>query len=274
MMFTHILLTRFNLRGSNESCPPSYEWMRTRILLFKKYCFPSVCNQSNKDFKWIIYIDRSTDSSFLETLTYLCKDLPNILHVKLADSWQSVIEQSLYSDISKLIKPDSKVLITTRLDNDDAIHKNFIHDIQNEFKNYSFKDSVNKVALNLTQGYCFKEMPYELTFYRHFSNPFISLCEKLDEDRDFKTVLHKWHDHYLTQVEFPLIQLDTHPYWIQIIHSNNISNTVLGNPVLNKKELENFGIDVSDISFDLFFIYKNFFQRKLNAIREKLKLKS
>jgi hypothetical protein len=251
--------------------PPSEEWMDKRINLFKSYCFPSIVNQTNQQFKWLIYIDNQTERKYVEILENFSIHLPNILSIIPANSWEELMEKNIInSDIAKLIDDDSDFLVTTRLDNDDAIHKYFIQTIQQEVLKFlesnNCKDN-NKVAINLSKGYCLRVEPnYEFTSRMHFSNPFISLVEPLAKrEQGFLTVLHLWHDHYVTQTDFPVIQINTIPYWIQVIHSTNVANELVGYPILDKTKLSDFGIDISKIHLS-HSSYINFIIRNISHL--------
>ncbi len=65
-------------------------------------------------------------------------------------------------------------LITTNLDNDDAIHARFVEHIQNEFTGQ------RREFLNFTNGFLFDTIRELLYVRRHRSNPFVSLVENLD----------------------------------------------------------------------------------------------
>jgi hypothetical protein len=61
--FHHFVLTRFNVKiglGGGESVAPNLEWLVHRFDLFDKFCFPSVRNQSNLNFKWLVFFDVDT----------------------------------------------------------------------------------------------------------------------------------------------------------------------------------------------------------------------
>jgi Putative rhamnosyl transferase len=267
MKFTHVVLTRFNVRSSNSSTPPSQEWMDKRILLFETYCFPSIVNQTNQNFKWIIYIDRETDPTDIATLESFSRNSSNILSIKLANSWEQVVEVDLNNDISKLIDDDTELLITSRLDNDDTVHKDFIGIIQSEsLKQLKASNTeVDKFAINLTKGFCLQVDPtYELTATINLSNPFISLVERLkDKNNKFLTVIHFWHTEYADQTYFSTIQVNTIPCWIQIIHSTNICNQVIGYPVLDKNKLRDFGIEHDKVNLSS-ISYLNFVKRSID----------
>lgn len=274
MKFTYVVLTRFNLRSSHSSMPPSQEWMDKRINLFKSYCFPSMVNQTNQQFKWLIYIDNQTERKYVEILENFSSHLPNILSIIRANNWEELMEKNIVnSDIFKVIDDDSDFLITTRLDNDDTIHKDFIQLIQQETLNFLASNNCknNKFAINLSKGYCLQVEPnYELTSRIHLSNPFISLVEPLaKKERVFLNVLHLWHDHYVTQTEFPVIRINTTPYWIQVIHSTNAANELVGYPVLDKTKLSDFGIDISKIHLS-HSSYINFIIRTISHLYRRI----
>ena len=61
-------MTHFNVkfkwskkgRKPSSQKPPTKKWMKHRIELFDKYCYPSIINQTNKNFKWLIFFDGDT----------------------------------------------------------------------------------------------------------------------------------------------------------------------------------------------------------------------
>jgi hypothetical protein len=70
--FKHFIVTRFNLRTSNNKWNKDKNinrtidnsWMLYRINIFNQYCLPSVLNQSCENFTWIICLDIETDEKF------------------------------------------------------------------------------------------------------------------------------------------------------------------------------------------------------------------
>jgi hypothetical protein len=108
-------------------------------------------------------------------------------------------------------------LITTRLDNDDAIIRNFIELIQLQFKGQSCE------FINFTQGYCLHNR--KLYKMEDSSNPFISLIECLDGSPP-KSVLCVAHNKLTTIGN--IHQVTNEPAWLQVIHRGNVSNIVRG----------------------------------------------
>ena len=61
MIIKHYILTRFNLCGRNrdksKQSTLTKEWLHHRIKLFETYCLPSIKQQTNQNFKWLILFD-------------------------------------------------------------------------------------------------------------------------------------------------------------------------------------------------------------------------
>src|SRR5208282_1904259 len=66
--FSHVLLTRFNVRLSSPETPPSDDWIAHRLDLFQRYCVPSVASQTVQDFRWIVLIDSRTSMATRKTI--------------------------------------------------------------------------------------------------------------------------------------------------------------------------------------------------------------
>ena len=226
--FEHYLLTKFNkglytqsqkTKGDRKARD---EWMVHRIRLFEKYCFPSIKSQVNQDFKWIVIFDRKTPKEFLrkiEEYTQYKNFIP-------------VFDGSFDHHIKKLLRPETQYLITTRIDNDDAFHKNAIKKIQLHFA----KDNLayaRDFFLNFPIGYCLDEQTGQITLNGSKSNPFITLVEKVKRGPkavSIKTVRCMNHSHLDRLGKIKQICTTT-PMWVQVIHKRNISNRVRGNPI-------------------------------------------
>lgn len=74
MSIKHFIATRFNLKieewntAKDGSVVLTEKWLEERFNLFEKYCFPSVANQSIKNFYWLIFFDVSTPDIFKNEL--------------------------------------------------------------------------------------------------------------------------------------------------------------------------------------------------------------
>ncbi len=216
-MFRHYLITRFNLRKKGWDVSKNNEalltdvWMEDRLQLFGDYCVPSVAAQTNRDFTWLLYFDSTTPERFRETAEKLVSGMGNakIFYIDGMDSF--------YPEIQKFVSEDAKsaeYLITSRMDNDDCIHREYIQSVQNEFKSQDYR------AIDILKGYSLQVEPqFMLGKKEHAFNPFISLIEKNDNP---KTVW--FNDHNLWKRETRITQLTEKRLWMSIIHGKNKVN--------------------------------------------------
>ena len=254
MNYSHFIITLFNLRNFPKSNNHGYEnwlkWTRHRIELFKEYCLPSLINQSCKAFKWLIYFDTETPGEFNEFLKELSLfSFIDICYSKGIDDFT----ENYIQEVKKKTGKSIKWIITTRIDNDDSLHKDAIKTIQKSFV------EKHKFLISLASGYILNIDDRTLSHYYYPMSPFISLIE--DSSNEIKGVYAKEHTKWdsLHLSVFKEIGLEyfnkkarksrfilNKPLWIQTVHGNNVSNSFYrGVPVLNKKDLHDFSIDYS-----------------------------
>lgn len=105
-MVAHLLMTRFAVdfgRTANPM-PLTKTWFRRRFDLFEQYCLPSVLAQTFRDFRWLIYIAPKCESEIAPRLR----------------AYDPRIDVRTDDHKGALNLP-ADVLVTTRLDSDDAI---------------------------------------------------------------------------------------------------------------------------------------------------------
>jgi hypothetical protein len=214
--FNHFFLTKFNVRSFPElrpGCEPT--WLERRFNLFDQYCFPSVSNQSNQNFKWLVFFDIDTPEPFKQKIADYAKKWANFVPIyldcplpygKFPDQVRTVVRQYIPSD--------SEYLITTWLDNDDAIHKDYVQFIQ---ANFEPKDGE---TLNFFFGYQLAEG--KLYFDFELANHFISLIEKYNPE-SFNTCLCRPHKE-LYEVCKSAKKIFCKPLWIEVVHGSNYMN--------------------------------------------------
>jgi hypothetical protein len=124
---------------------------------------------------------------------------------------------AFHSAIKIFIDEDSKdasYIITSRIDNDDCIHKDYISTIQEQFKSQDF------MAIDILKGYSLQISPdIMLGKKEHIFNPFISLIEINDNP---KTVW--FSDHNMWKKESRRIEISDKRLWMSIIHEKNKVN--------------------------------------------------
>jgi hypothetical protein len=120
---THLLLTRFNLNyGGVYDARYSEDWMRHRMAIFARYCLPSVARQSASGFRWLVFFDRARSEPWRAEIGRLAALGPfEPVYLDGADGLVAAIAGRAR---------DSGPLVTSRLDNDDAVHNAYIADIR------------------------------------------------------------------------------------------------------------------------------------------------
>jgi hypothetical protein len=240
MNYRHFLITRFNLRisGAEMSKDKSgnevltAEWLERRFSLFMNYCLPSVINQFNRNFLWLIYFDESTPEVFRYKNQLLEDKYPDILKIVYADRYDAFLKR-YSSDILSLCPQNLSHVITTRLDNDDIIHSGFIDRIQNQFAGQAF------TTVNFTKILMLSPKNSDKLFIDYvFSNHFISLIEKITPE-GIKGCYWRSDRQW---VDIPSIQIADRPYCIELISENNLVNDFRGFPVLRLTDLSEFQI--------------------------------
>ncbi|MGK4567618.1 glycosyltransferase [Flavobacterium sp. 3HN19-14] len=214
-MFDHYLMTRFNLRykkweftKNNESLLTD-EWMEDRMWLFESFCFPSVISQTNKNFKWLLFFDITTTEKFRARIENLIKPY-DFIELYYVDGMPSFIPE-----IVNIIegRKQNPYVITTRIDNDDTIHRNFIDEVQKQFDSQDFR------VIDIAAGYSLNLNPWMLGKKEQLFNPFVSLIEKHDQP---KTVWSTAHN--IWKKENRITRISDKRLWLSIIHQKNKVN--------------------------------------------------
>ncbi|WP_394768413.1 glycosyltransferase [Lacisediminihabitans sp.] len=208
----HVILTRFNLPSVGvESLVRAQEgWLRTRVALFEKYCVPSVLGQTSSNFRWLIYLDPESP----EWLRGLVADYERA-GTFVPIYRESVSPSELLDDIRALTGAGGSTLITSNLDNDDALAVDFVQRLQDT------APAVPRAALYFSHGLI--KSPAGLYFRTDRHNAFCSVRETWEAP---DTCWVDWHDRLPRRMPVQLIGGE--PGWLQVVHGTNVSNRVRG----------------------------------------------
>jgi uncharacterized protein (UPF0297 family) len=230
-MFKHYLITRFNLRAEywdvtkNNEQLLTDEWMDNRMWLFENFCFPSVAGQTNQNFEWILYFDTNTKEVYKNRIISLVANHSNI-NVFFVDAMPA-FEPELLKYIAHGTK-GIPYLITTRIDNDDSIHVDFINEVQKQFDKQDYR------AIDFIKGYSLQIEPiYILGKKEQLFNPFISLIEKNENP---KTAFYQ--EHRLWKRDKKVTQIGERRLWLSIIHQRNKVNKFDGYGLVKWEEIK------------------------------------
>lgn len=250
----HFLITRFNLKNKkilkNNAVvnPLSKEWLDQRFHIFETYCLPSIINQTNQNFIWVVCFDSDTPEDFKPRVEDISRSYSNFKPIYV-DGFSS-LKPAFLNYIGNNISENDEFIITTRADNDDILHKDFIKTIQELYL------PQNKTVIDLSIGYQFilKKDKMELLSFRNKFNPFVSVIESTKND--FETVISKQHREW--ENSSSTIIYEESPLWIQLIHDQNLINKK--NRSLKKAykfDHENFSLTqpISAESYGSVFLY-------------------
>ncbi len=231
MGFKNYLVTRFNIEYEKlyRKNDDKKEWMEERKSLFMKYCYPSIVNQNNKNFKWIIMISPETTNKNRLFFKKIQENL-DIEYIEV-EGW-SKIENRLTEYLKENVE-EGDYLATTRLDTDDMLSEDFMGNIESIF------DQQDRRPISWASGYqIIKKNELEIRKVRYPSGPFKTLIEK--NDGNIETVHGKMHMNWENQAE-----MYDDIYWGQVIHGSNVSgDKVNGIPVRKKDLKKRFGVDI------------------------------
>jgi hypothetical protein len=234
----HFLLTRFNVRVNydSERTGINPNWLSHRFELFEQFCYPSVRAQTNLNFQWLVYFDSETPPIFKERIDRYA-EWENFLPIYLEAEFSDQINQE---KVFALIQEKTEYLITTRMDNDDAVCTSFIQCIQDNFeaREFEFISFVNGYVLDTGKLYAFK----------YVNNPFTSLVERIKSTsvNEIRTIL--CGEHSQLSALGNIKQIETDSTWLQVVHGKNVSNRIRGVRQPIRKLLDNrFVIDASEL---------------------------
>ncbi|WP_324721945.1 glycosyltransferase [Salinimicrobium sp. HB62] len=226
----HFLITRFNLKkedwrkDKNSEEVLNEKWLTNRIELFKNFCLPSVLGQTTKKFTWLIFFEENSGSE-IQRLTEEIKSYPFIEPLRVNGYTEFQIRLS--GLIEERVSKDSKFVLTTRLDNDDALNKDFMFELQK-----SVNIPIHNKVLHFPRG-LFLDLRNNnrLASSYYPLNQFVSLLE--NREKELKTVFCTEHDKW--DSEFMIYPVDLKDAWLQVTHSKNMANRFKGDLVFSSR---------------------------------------
>ncbi|MEM5564560.1 glycosyltransferase [Psychroserpens sp. AS72] len=236
--FEHFIITRFNLKlkewviTKQGEDVTSIAWLKHRFNLFETYCYPSIIQQSNLNFKWLVCFDIETPEIYKQKIQNLRESFANFVPIYIDSSTNA--NEIILKTIQSYCTNHTTHIITSRLDNDDSLHQEFVETVQQNFtpKASFIIDIINGYQLNLKSHNTPAIRKIEAAF-----NPFVSLIE---EKNNCVTVLSRIHLDWNTNPHKTIID---HPLWLQVIHEKNISNSEkLHFKEINTIQFSDFGI--------------------------------
>jgi hypothetical protein len=208
--FDHWLVTRFNVPNAEYAGRSSdHVWLEHRLGLFRKYCLPSVAKQSCRRFTWLLLVDLDTPAQARDALLNCRDDFP-FATLPVGDRWQEELAAFLASESRE------GHLLTSRLDSDDAIHRDYLGLVQEHFsgRRLEFLEFRTGLRLDAVTGKLYRVHKY--------SCPFLTLAEPADgTPLTVYCCAHPRADEVA-----PLRNIPLENAWLQVIHGGNLGNRI------------------------------------------------
>lgn len=240
--FTHYLITRYNIHldewETDRRGQPTLkdDWMEHRYELFSKYCLPSVVSQSQKNFVWLIYFESSTSPAHMQQITSLVNIYP-FIQLRLVSGYFGCMNEIE----TEIRNAQTEYVITSRLDNDDCIGKDFIKTIQSYFI------PRDKILINLLHGYSYTPERHIVTrLHKIQTNSFCSFIEKVRSTGGHISVRGFPHGNPPPGTE--IINVDSRYSWLRVFHKRNFKSKPFGYPVFLDHYSQHYGVDKKHLS--------------------------
>src|SRR4030095_10894780 len=244
-LFTHYLITRYNVPLEGWEVDKAgistrdNDWLTHRLSLFTKYCVPTIIAQSEKNFIWLIYCDKDTSEEQLKAIYNSLQAVPQA-QIRLVIGYHDCLAD-IDQILSKAITP---FVITSRLDNDDGIGKDYIKMVQKHFIPYDGS------ILNLLHGHGYHPVNKVSTLlWNIHMNHFTSLIEKTKPGGGHMSI--RGFQHTSPPSHFQIFDLHVKNAWIKIFHERNLKSSIFGYPKFMIRLNKLYGIEkkYSEINF-------------------------
>lgn len=218
---THLLITRFNL-NYGDLYPYSEGWMEHRMALFERYCLPAVLRQRTPGFAWRVYFDRVRTEAHAHRVRALL-DHPGVSAVFVDSPGEMIADLRARA-------PDAGLFLTTRLDNDDILHPDFVAEVQSRARGLAQAGTLPAV-IDAPLATWWREGAARARQYRSgIVTPFATLAERAGPQgwqagywgAGPRTVFIARHENLDKRVDH-VATLDR-PLGLTVLHEQNLSN--------------------------------------------------
>ena len=223
----HFILTRFNVTSQfTENVPQidihSDEYLEKRISLFRKFCFPSVSRQTG-DFKWLVFFSKYTPDRFKEEIETLRRNYMFFCPMYIDDKAiePKMTKVVMHRMLMETYSPDSEVIITTRIDNDDAINVDYVSWIRETTWRLLSENEGIPFIITCPNGYLYNVAAN--TVHKRYCEPnhFLSFVEN---PKDMRSVFG--FRHTLIDEQGMLVAVVENKFaWLEVVHDTNVINS-------------------------------------------------
>lgn len=207
------------------SGPPSEAWLRERRARLATCAAVSLAHQTEQRFEWLILVDSAIAQREEEILADLFGEINPFTVAPTVGAFQPGPLAS-----SQLVLPPlaaGTVVITTRLDSDDALASRFIEIVRSHALE-SFQG--RPLSIDLVRGAFIDVSDGVPVARKYWASPFQSLVERQRVDVPLLTVFAEPHPKLPSLVRYlPIVTNE--PQWFVGVHSGNLANRAVGIPM-------------------------------------------
>lgn len=236
MELQHFFLTRFNIllwkQDKEGHKVRSMKWLRHRFSLFENYCLPTMINQSCQNFEWMVLFDSMTPDEFKAKITEYQRICPQLIPIFVEPEKGGCFAEIFRAEIVKRLK--AKRVISTYLDNDDAMNVRFVEDLQ-----CRVAKATDGTFFYYDKGYQYYTEDKFLMQIHYPRNHFVSVVEK-GEAATVKGIFGHGRHYYIDKIEgAKIVHVKTEPMWCEVVHERNMlndANFLIGTKVVRDGE--------------------------------------
>ena len=278
----HYIITRFNLRlwphDKRGGKTQTAEWLKERFRLFETYCLPSVAAQTQGNFTWIVLFDAETPQQYTERFADYKKICPQFTPIRVQPNYSLQFVQLIQKIVSKLQKesgPSEQFLLTTYLDNDDALRKDFVERLQTIASGI-----LPNTFVSFVHGLQYYTELNIATHIVYKNNHFVSFFEALSNDSQLPKTVYGHGSHiYIDRYKdcHCLYEETDDAMWIEVVHACNVDNDVRitqkNHLVTDREYLKAYGIVGSLSAHARRIYYTRFLFRRIREICRRAKFR-
>lgn len=281
-MVHHFILTRFNIfiwtKDKNGNKVRTRAWIEHRFALFERFCLPSIKAQTCKDFEWIVLFDSSTPEEFKAKIDQYREACPQLIPVfvepQKGRQFASLFKTEVLSRLSCRSSQEGDRVLTTYLDNDDALNVRYVEDAQQRTLSMPFG-----AFLYYTDGYqLFTDRMYLMRIC-HPRNHFVSVVENASPEV-LKTIYGYGSHYFIDRIPGATVErVPDLPMWCEVVHEKNMGNDAYSIKARRVKEggevlTKDFGLqeDVkSSLGLYLFNFIPRYVKRVVKGIKSRMR---
>jgi hypothetical protein len=225
----HVVMTKYNAEMPDRQGVKlglDAGWLQARLDLFSTWTLPSIRRQTRPADDWLIFVNADTAPDALDRLRQVVGETARVVPAA-----GPLTDARIRALLAPFVPTTCRTLITTRIDNDDAIAATHLARVQDHAGWRGF--------INFRNGYLMSAGH----IYRRWdsSNAFLSFIEDVRPDRQPISVFQIPHRNAASAA--PVRQVLGAPAWLQVVHASNLVNRAQGLPVGAARAARHLGFD-------------------------------